>query len=123
MHLVDDINLIFPLYWGIGHLVDDFPNVVHAVVGRGVNLDHVHARAGGDGLTASALSAGAAVHWVFAVYGLRKELGDRRLACAPRTGKEISVSDAVRLDLVSKRCDDMVLSLDILEDIWTKFSV
>jgi hypothetical protein len=123
MHLVNDINLIFPLHRGIGHFVDDFPDIVHAVIRRGVYLDHVDACAGCDGLAASALPAWTAVHRVFAVDGLRKELGDRRLARAARTRKQIGMSDAVRLDLVSKCRDNMVLSLDILKEIGTEFSV
>ena len=57
------------------------------------------------------------------VDGLGKQFGDGRLACSARAREQIGMSDAVRLNLVSERCDDMFLSLDILKDVGAKFTV
>ena len=41
MHLVDDVNPVFPLRGGILDLLPNLPDVLHAVVGGGVDLHHV----------------------------------------------------------------------------------
>ena len=44
-------------------------------------------------------------------------------AGSPRACEKIGVPDAVRLYLVSERCDNVILSFDVLEHIGTEFSV
>lgn len=97
MHLVYNINLELTLDRRIRNLVYDFPNIVNAVVGSGVNFYHIDARSGRNGLAAPARSAGAAIHGVFTVDGLGKQLGDCRLAGSPRACEKIGVPDAVPL--------------------------
>ena len=45
---VDDIDAVFPLSGGIGHLVDDISDIVDAVVGSRVHFHYIKARVRSD---------------------------------------------------------------------------
>ena len=57
MHLVDDIYLIFALNRRVLYLLPDLPDVVHTVVGSGVNLKDIQRTLIVDGLTGRTLVA------------------------------------------------------------------
>ena len=92
MHLVDDIYPHFHLRRRINGVVPQVADVVHAVVGRGVDLQHVHAGAGIDGLAGFADVAGVTVVGIQAVDRLRQNLGAAGLARAPGAGEQIRMA-------------------------------
>ena len=95
MHLVDDIHKVFPLGRRILHRAVDLTDVVHTVVGRRIDLDHVH---GGTVLyrpADPALVARAVVHGRFAVDCSGKNLSHGGFAGPSGSAEKISVSDPV----------------------------
>ena len=123
MHLVDDIDFVFPFCGGIRYFIYDFPYIIHAVVGGGVDFYHVHAGPGGDGTADAALPAGAIRPGILAVHRPGKDFRHSGLAGAPGPGEQIGVPDAVRLQLVLQRGHDMLLTLYIREGVRAEFSV
>ena len=100
MHFIDDIDLVLSLRRGIGHFLPDLADVVHAVVGSGIDLNDIHGAPGSDRPAGGALPAGAAVRRMLAVHRLRKDLRNGRLAGASGPAEEIGMSHTVRTDLV-----------------------
>ena len=123
MHLVYDVNLIISLRRRVGDLLHDLPDIIHAVVGGGVNLYDIHAGAGGDGAADAALSAGTVLRGTFAVHRAGKNLCNRGFSGSSRPREQISMADALRLELVFQRSHDMILALHIREGVRSKFSV
>ena len=85
VHLVDDENTLFDLCGGIARLVAQVADVVHAVVGRRVDLGHVEHRAVQNAAARRALVARVAVYRMLAVDRTRQYLragGLARAACA-----------------------------------------
>ena len=100
MHLVYDIDFIFSFGRPVLHFFPDLADVIHTIVGCRVNLDHIHGTSSCDCTTAWAFPAGTAIHRMFAVDRLCKDLGDCCLTCSPGSTKQIGMSDAVCLDLI-----------------------
>ena len=123
MDFVDDIDAVFPLSGGIGHLVDDISDIVDAVVGGRVHFHHIQARIGSDCLAGGALAAGTAVLRVLTVHGFGEDLRDRRLARAPGSAEEIAVSDPPGYDLVPECPYDDISASHILKCARPVFSV
>ena len=123
MHLVDDVNLIFSLCRGVGHLIHNFPDVVHTVVGCRVDFNHVHAGARCDGAAASALPTGRAVHRMLTVDGFRKNFRYGCLSCPSCSAEQIGVTDSFSRYLVLQCRNNVVLSLYVLKTLRAKFTV
>ena len=123
MDLVYDIDFIISFRGAVGDLLPDLTDIVHAVIGRRVDLDNVHGRARLDGFAHLALVAGASVHRMAAVHRFGKDLGHRGLTGSPCPAEQIGVADAVRLDLIGQRSDNMVLPFHICKIIGPEFSV
>ena len=123
MHLVDDVNLIFSLCRRVGHLIHNFPDVVHTVVGCRVDFNHVHAGARRDGAAASALPTGRAVHRMLTVDGFRKNFRYGCLSCSSCSAEQIGMSDSLSRYLVLQCRNNVVLSLNVLKTLRAKFTV
>ena len=123
MDLVDDIDPAGDLRGGIDRVVPEGPDLVHAVVGGGVDLQHVHTAAGVDGPAGGAAAAGAAVLEVGAVEGLGQNLGAGGLAGAPGPGEQIGVADAPGLQLGPQRLGHGVLPHHIVKGLGPVFSI
>ena len=104
MNLVDNVYLIVSFCRAIGHFLADFTDVVHTVVGCGIDLDHVHRGAGLYRLTHFTFTTGASIYRVLAA-------------------EQIGVSDTVRLDLIGQRGHNVILALDIIEIIRSELPV
>ena len=100
MHLVDDIDLVFTLGGRVGYLVPDLSDVVHAVVGGGVDLYHIHGSACRYRAAGRARSAGIAVHRVFTVHRPGEDLRHGCLTGTSGTAKQVGMSDSVCFDLI-----------------------
>ena len=109
MHLVHDIHAPLHLCGRIDRLVAQRAHAVHAVVGRRVQLHHIQQPPALDAKATRAAVARVAVHRMLAVDRARKDLCAGRLACAARTGKQVSVRQPSLRHLPPQRGGDMLL--------------
>ena len=109
VHLVDDINLEFPV---LGRIFDRLPQVadfIHTVVGGRVDLHHIHGFLRQQTAAAFTLPAGIAVHRLLTVDGAGHDLRGGRFARAAAATEQVRMSDAPRGDLVAQRRHDGLL--------------
>ena len=107
--LVEDIHLGFT-GGAHRHPGDEVANIVHLVVGGGVELDEVVGGVIGDVLTGLALAARLAVAaQIGAVEGLGQYTGRAGLARAPGTAEQIGMADPALLDRVLEGENDGLL--------------
>ena len=100
MHLVDDVDAVPAFCRRILHLFPDITDIFHAVVGRGIDLDHIERCAGSDIFTGLTLPAGTSVHRVFTVDCSGKYLRDTGFSCSSGSAKQIRMADTAGCDLV-----------------------
>ena len=112
MHLVDDIDLVLPFRGGVGHLLPDLADIVHAVIGSGVDLYHIHGSACRDRAAGRAGPTGISIHRMLTVYRLRENLGHRGLSGSSGAAEQIGMADPIRLYLVFQCSHNMILSSD-----------
>ena len=121
--LVDDIDPLFDSGGGVDGLVPQGPDLVHTVIGRGVQLQNVqkaavlNAKAGGTG------AAGVPVHGMLAVYGLGENFRAGGLSGAPGAGEEVSVGGAAFGHLLLQGLGDMALPRDVREGLGPPLAV
>ena len=87
MDLVHDVDPLADGGRGIDGLVPEGTDLVHTVVGGGVQLQHIQDGAVFDAPAGIALVAGVAVHGVLTVDGPGQNFGAGRLAGTPGTGE------------------------------------
>ena len=92
MHLVHDIHPLTNLGRGIDRIVPQIPDVVHAVIGCGIDFQHIHTGPGINGPAGLALIAGVAVIRVQTVDRLCQNFGAAGLARAPGACKKVSMA-------------------------------
>ena len=115
MHLVDDVNTVFQLGGGIDDLVADIADIVHAVVGGGIHLQHVGGRSRIDGAAGGALPAGARGGGVEAVDRLGQDLGAGGLTRTAGAAEQVGVGELPRGALVFQYGRDVILAVDLVE--------
>ena len=123
MHLVDDIDALF---YGRGREDGFLPqgaDVVDAVVGGSVQLDHIEDRAIGDTAAGGAFSAGVAVHRVLAVDRAGEDARTGRFARSPRANKQIRVREPRCTHLVLQGLGDVLLADDVVKGLRPPFAV
>ena len=98
VNFVDDVDLIDAGGRGVAHDFAQLADVIDAVVGGPVDLQHVHAGRGGDALAGIARLAGVAVVGVGAVEDLGENSRGRGFAHAARPTKKIALRDAPGMD-------------------------
>ena len=91
VHLVDDVDLVFRGERGQGHVGLELPDLVDAVVGGAVDLDHVQALPSRNGLAAAAAAARLPGLRRKAVQRLGQNTGHGGLAAAPRSREQVGV--------------------------------
>ena len=123
VHLVDDIHLILAGAGGVGGLVPQVADIIHAVVGGCVHLHHVQQAAVVDALADLALPAGVAIYRVQTVDRLCKNFGAGGLAGAAHAGKQIRMAHAPCGDLVFQGGHDGTLAHHILKPLGSPFAV
>ena len=123
MDLVHDVDPLFDRGGGVNRVVQDRPDVVHPVVGGGVQLHHVQDGAVFDSQAGGALVAGVSVHRMLTVHRPGQQLGTGCLSGAPGTGKEVGVGEPSLLDLPLQSLGNMVLVHHIVEGAGTPFTV
>ena len=94
-----------------------------AVVGRGVELDHVEDRPVVDAAAGGALIARIAVDRVLAVDRLGQDLGAGGLAGAARADEQVGMGQPSGLDLLFQRLGNMLLTDDVVKRLRPVFAV
>ena len=123
MDLVDDIHPHFHLGGRVDGIVPQVPDVVHAVIGGGVNFQHVHAGTGIDGPAGGTAVAGISAYRVQAVDGFGQNFGAAGLARAPGPGEEIGVAHFSRHNLGLEGLGHSQLARYIIKGLGTVFSI
>ena len=123
MHLVNNVNLVFPFRRGIGHLVTDLPDIINAVIGRSVNLYHIHGGAGVDGAAGSTFIARISVHRMLTVHRSCKNFGDTGLSRSSCPAEQVGVTDSIRHNLVFQSCNDRILSFHLTKGVRTELTI
>ena len=123
VHLVHDVYPLFHVGRGVNGLVPQSADLIHAVVGGGVQLQNVQKAAVFNAETAGTLTAGVAVYRVLAVHRLGQNFGAGSLAGAPGAGKEIGVGGAALRHLLFQRLGDVLLSDNVGEHLGPPFAV
>ena len=123
MYLINDIYLLFSGDRRIGNFFDNLPDVIDAVIGSGIDFDHIHISAICNGLAALTLSAGRTVLWVRTVHCLCKNFGNRRLTCSARSAEQVSMTDPTVIDLILECRDDVILPPHLIEGGGPEFTI
>ncbi|GAA1337050.1 hypothetical protein GCM10009611_02930 [Arthrobacter roseus] len=105
---------------GEGCALTQVPCVVHSTMAGGVDLDDIQAARATAGklYAAGALAARCSCWTLRAVQAARQDACRRGLAATARTGKEISVVDAIFPQGGHERFGDVFLPDDIRESLW-----
>ena len=123
MHLVDDVHFIISLCGTVGHLFPDFPDVVHTVVGRRVNLDNIHGRTFVNGPACGTLVAGTPVYRMLTVYRFCQNFGNRGFTGTSGSAEKIRMSDSISFYLIFQRCYNMFLPFYVFKVLRAEFTV
>ena len=94
MNLINNINPVFSLRGRILNLLPDIPDIFHAVIGRRVDLHHIHGRSFRNRPADGTLPAWASICRIFTVYCSGKNLGYTGLSGAARSAEQIRMADA-----------------------------
>ena len=117
--LIDDVDLEAVPRRGVPRALAKFPNVVHAGVGGGVDLQNVQAVGRGDLAAGDAFGARLFSRSLLAVEGLGQDPGRGGLSHSPHARKEEGVGDAAAPEGVSERPGDRLLARDLIEGLRT----
>src|SRR6185503_2272519 len=116
--LVHDIDLEAPARGGILHILPERPDLLHAVIAGGVDLQHVHRRPRDEVEAGGTLAAGLGLGGARgAGQGLGEQARGGGLADAPRAGEQIGVRDPPARQRIAQRAGDRVLTDDGVEDL------
>ena len=123
MNLVHDIDFVLTGNGRILHVFHDFANLIHAVVGGGVQLHDIDVVVARKSKTSLAFAAGRAVHGIKTVYGAGEYARAGGFTGTAAARKQISVRNVSRFYLVYKRARNMLLLYDVPENFGAVFSV
>ena len=115
MNLVNDVHLVGAFAGGVCGFIPNVPDVVHTVVGGGINLHNVQNAAVFNAAADVALAAGVAAFLMGAVDRLGEDFGAGGFAGAAGAGKQICVPDAAGGHLILQSGDDGLLANNILK--------
>ena len=119
---VDDVDFVFAVDRRVLHVFADVADMLHLVVRRAVDFNHIHGRSGRHFTAALALAARFAIDVVRAIQSLCENSRRRRLANSARTDKQIRMADAVLDDRIPQRPADMLLPDYFRKCLRTPFS-
>ena len=75
MHLINDVDLELTLRGGVTHVVAQFADLIHGIVGSTIDLDHIHRAALADRLHDRIIHIEVCVGPIGAIQRLRKNSG------------------------------------------------
>lgn len=123
MDLVHDVHPLADGGGRIDRLVPKSTDLVYAVIGGGVQLQHIHHRAVLNAPAGRTLVAGIAVHRMLAVHCPGQNFGAGGLAGAPGAGKQVGVRKTPVLNLTLEGIGDMALAHHIVKGAGSPLSV
>ena len=121
--LVHDINPLADVGGGVNRFVPEGPDLIHAVVGGGVQLQHVQEAAAVDSHAGGALPAGVPLPGRFAVDGLGQNLGAGGFPGAPGACEEVGMGGPSLGHLTAEGFGDMLLTDDVGKGLGPPFSI
>ena len=121
--LVNDVHPLADGGGGIYRLVPQSTDLVHSVVGSGVQLQHVQDGAVLDAQTGGTGIAGVAVLGIFAVYRPGQNFGAGGLACSPGAGEQVGVGQPSGRRLALQGVGDVLLTHHVVEGAGPPFSI
>jgi hypothetical protein len=122
VHLVDDVDLVAALRGGVARRVAKVPDLVDAVIGRAVDLDHVEMAPVRNRDDGRVLGIKVGIGAARAVEGLGEDPRDRRLSGAPRADKEVGVPYPAPRDRIPEGAHHVVLADDVSERLRAPFA-
>ncbi len=121
--LVHDVNPLFHVGGGVDRFVPEGPDLVHAVVGGGVQLQNVQEAAAVDAHAGGTLAAGVSVHGGLAVHGLGENLGAGGFPGAPGAGEEVGVGGPALGHLAAEGLGNVLLADDVGKGLGPPLSI
>ena len=115
VNLVHDIHPLADCRRGVHRLVPQGADLIHAVVGGGIQLQYVKDGAVLNAQTGGALVAGVTIHRVLTVHRPGQDFGAGGLAGAPGAGKEVSMRQATGGHLPLEGVGNMALAHHVVE--------
>src|SRR3954467_14382809 len=122
VHLVDDVDLVAALARRVLRRLEKLAHLVDARIGRRIHFQQVDEAPGVNFDARRALAARLRRHPCFAIQAFRKDARERRLAYAARTGKEVRVVQALCLERVTERANDVLLADQAREILRSPFA-
>jgi len=110
VHLVEDDDLVTVPGGAVAEALGELADLLDLGVGRRVDLEDVHVRAGGDLTTGVAFVAGIGRRPAFAVQRLGEDPGGAGLADAADAREEVGLGDPILRQGVAQRGGDRFLS-------------
>ena len=123
VHLIHNIHPLAHCRRGVYRLVPQGAHLVHAVIGGGVQLQHIQDGAALNAQAGRTLVAGIAVHRVFTVHRPGQDLGAGGLSRSPGAGKQVGVAQPAGGHLALERVGDMGLAHHIVKGAGPPFAV
>src|SRR6185436_1245729 len=118
----DDVDAVLSMKGGKFDILSNLAHIVHACVGRSVDLHDINRGPLRNFKTVGTGAARRAGWPPLAIEGLRENSRDRSLSDAAGSGKEIGLGDSFRIDRVHERLNDVRLSDHVIERSGPVFS-
>ena len=115
VHFVDEVHLVTPARRRVRNVVEQFARVVHLGARGGVHFNQVNEPALVHFDAGRTLAAGLGRNAGFAVKRLGEDARDRGLADAARAGKQEGMVQAIVVERVHQRPDDVLLTHELGE--------
>jgi hypothetical protein len=109
VNLVNNVYLIFAARRE-AHVIAEFANLIHAIVARAIDLKDIEADSLGYLSAGVADSARIDRRALDAVYSLGQNAGRRSFARASRPNEKVSVSQALLLNRILQRSNNVILA-------------
>ena len=122
VHLVYEVHLIAAAAWRVLDIVRQFPHIVHAGTGGGVNFDQVDKPAFLNFPATGAFPTGSRGNASFTVEASGQKTADSGLAHAPGTGEQVSVVQTLAFQGVNQRLEHVFLAHHVLKGARAPFT-
>ena len=123
MNLVHNIHPLADSRRGIYRLVPQGADLIHAIVGGGVQLQHIQDGTVFDPQAGRALIAGVPIYRMLTVHRPGQDLGAGGLSRSTGTSKKIGMGKPACFHLAFQRIGDMGLANHIIKGTGPPFSV
>ena len=123
MDLIDDVDPLADIGRGVDGFVPQRTDLIHTIVGSGVQLQHVQKAAAFDSHAGRTLTAGVSIYRMLTVDSLGQDFGTGGFSRAAGTGKKIGMGRTSFCYLLFQRVGNMGLSDDVGKRFRPPFTV